>query len=70
MVTIIGCISGMRMRINNVQHIGYQNLEFMLMDTLSQDVIQKDRLPLQRNTQLTWIGFSEAMVGCYTFNQR
>ncbi|KAI7887198.1 WD40 repeat-like protein [Lichtheimia hyalospora FSU 10163] len=40
---------------------GYQNLEFMLMDTISQDVIQKDRLPLQRNTQLTWIGFSEAM---------
>lgn len=32
------------------------------MDTISQDIIQKDRLPLQRNTQLTWIGFSEAMV--------
>ncbi|KAI9313959.1 WD40-repeat-containing domain protein [Dichotomocladium elegans] len=40
---------------------GAQNLEFMLMDTFSQEVIQKDKLPLQKNTQLTWIGFSEGL---------
>ncbi|KAI9495678.1 WD40-repeat-containing domain protein [Zychaea mexicana] len=39
---------------------GEQNLEFMLMDTGTQDIVQKGNLPLQKNSQLTWIGFSEA----------
>ncbi|KAI8146440.1 WD40-repeat-containing domain protein [Fennellomyces sp. T-0311] len=45
---------------NNMGLNGEQNLEFMLMDTDTQDVVQKGNLPLQKNTQLTWIGFSEA----------
>ncbi|KAI9269040.1 WD40-repeat-containing domain protein [Phascolomyces articulosus] len=39
---------------------GEQNLEFMLMDTSTQEMIQKGNLPLQKSSQLTWIGFSEA----------
>ncbi|KAI7847664.1 WD40-repeat-containing domain protein [Circinella umbellata] len=38
---------------------GEQNLEFMLMDTTTQDIIQRGDLPLQKSSHLTWIGFSE-----------
>ena len=41
---------------------GEQNLEFMLMDTATQDIVQRGNLPLQKGSRLTWIGFSETSV--------
>lgn len=42
---------------------GQYDLEVMLMDTDSHDILQKAKVPLQKGTELTWIGFSESSVG-------
>ncbi|KAI8374673.1 WD40-repeat-containing domain protein [Radiomyces spectabilis] len=38
---------------------GHQYLKFMLMNTDSLDILQKDSLPIPENTEITWAGFSE-----------
>ncbi|KAG0176929.1 hypothetical protein DFQ29_005463 [Apophysomyces sp. BC1021] len=35
------------------------NLEFLLMNTDTCEILQKDKVPISKNSELTWAGFSE-----------
>ncbi|KAI8878293.1 WD40 repeat-like protein, partial [Backusella circina FSU 941] len=36
-----------------------QNLDYMLMNTESYDMLQKDKIQITKDSKLTWVGFSE-----------